>query len=207
MKVILLEDVKGLGERGDTVNVANGYARNYLLPRNRALRATPTALTVAKELSKSAERREGQIRDEAVVKAEKLKGLTVTLVVNVSETGKLFGSVTAGDIAKKIAESGVDVDVDRHDVLLNEPIKSIGQYTVPVKIFRDVRADVDVWVTPSEESKLAASEARARAQASAAEAAEKAEAAEAAEGAEATGDDTETAGGEGEDAERAATAE
>lgn len=193
MKVILLEDVKGLGERGETVSVANGYARNYLLPRNRALRVTPAAFRVAKELSKSAERREAEVRDEALVAASKLEGLAVTLVVNVSETGKLFGSVTAGDIAKKISESDAGVDVDRHDVLLKEPIKAIGQYAVQVKIFRDVKANVDVWVTASEDSRLAVAPPRPTTP----------------EGdvPQTTSEDTETGGGEGDDAERATTAE
>jgi large subunit ribosomal protein L9 len=152
MKVILLEDVKGLGERGDTVSVADGYARNFLIPRSRALRATPEALRVAKELGRSAERREGELRNEALVKAEKLKELTLTILVNVAEGGRLFGSVTAGDIARKIGESGVGVDVDRRDVLLDEPIKTIGRYTVPVKVFRDVKGEVEVWVAASESS-------------------------------------------------------
>jgi large subunit ribosomal protein L9 len=152
MKVILLEDVKGLGERGETVAVADGYARNFLIPRNRALRATSAAMRVAKELSRSAERREAEIRGEAVQKAGKLGDLTVTIVVNAAEGGKLFGSVSAGDIAKKIVESGVDFDIDRRDVLLEEPIKQIGRYKVPVKIFRDVRGEVEVWVAPSESS-------------------------------------------------------
>lgn len=194
MKVILLEDVKGLGERGDTVNVANGYARNYLLPRNRALRATPAAFRVAKELGRSAERREAEIRHEAVGTAEKLKDLAVTLVVNVSETGKLFGSVTAADIANKVTEANVGVEVDRHDVLLKEPIKMIGQYTVPVKIFRDVRADVDVWVTPSEDSKLSTPVTKPQPETRV-------------DDAVAASEETASGEGGGEDAERATTAE
>jgi len=206
MKVILLEDVKGLGERGDTVSVAAGYARNFLLPRNRALRATPAALRVAKELEKSAQRREAEIRSEAVVKADKLKGLSISLVVNVSDTGKLFGSVTAYDIASKIAEADVGVDVDRHDVLLAEPIKQIGEYTVPVKVFRDVRAEVQVSVTPSEESKLAQEEAAARRARDKAAAAEASAEGEAAEGDAAEGDAAEGVENE-QDAERAAATE
>ena len=151
MKIILLTDVEGLGSRGQVVSVADGYARNFLLPKNRALRASASAAKVAADLNRAADRKERHVREEALGRLEKLQGVKVTFVVNAGEEGKLFGSVTSHDIADELAKRELGFEIDRKDVLLPEPIKLLGQYKVPVKLFRDVRADVEVWVVPHTE--------------------------------------------------------
>ena len=150
MKVVLLDDIDGVGARGQVVDIAAGYARNALIPRRQALPATPATLRMAKELNRSQERKERQIRADAQSKAASLSKLSLTIVANAGEGGKLFGSVTTTDIAEEIARQGVGFPVDKRDVLLAEPIKALGRYTISVKLFRDVRAGVEVWVVPPE---------------------------------------------------------
>jgi len=150
MKVILIQDVPGLGDRGKTVNVADGYARNLLIPQKQALPATPAATKVAAELNRVAARKEGKVRAGAQERAKQLGKISLTIVANAGEEGRLFGSVTNADIADEIAGQDLGFAVDKRDIVLDEPIKALGRYTVKVKLFRDVHSSIEVWVVPPE---------------------------------------------------------
>ena len=144
MKVILLERVEGRGGLGDVVTVKDGYARNFLFPRKLALRATAKA---KKEIEQNREAMEAQFQKElgnARGIADKLAQVTVNLQRRVVEGERLYGSVSAADIADAITQQGVKVA--RNQIILAEPIKQLGVYTVTVNVFGDVDAPVKVWV-------------------------------------------------------------
>ena len=144
MEVILLDGIEGLGERGDRVQVARGYARNFLLPRNLALMATGAGARVFEESERS---RRGKMEKEkyaAELLAKKLHNLSVTINAQVGEEEKLFGSVTTQDIADALKAEGFDIDKRR--VMLEEPLKVLGVYKVDVKLFSDVSATIKVWI-------------------------------------------------------------
>ncbi|MDH4158034.1 MAG: 50S ribosomal protein L9 [candidate division Zixibacteria bacterium] len=144
MKVILREDVEELGEAGQVVEVKSGYGRNYLFPRNLAIPATKANLRAIDEVTKQKELRQRKLRREAEIVKEKIEKLSVSTEVLVGEEDKLFGSVTSADIARLLEEEGVIVD--KRAILLDEPIKVLGVYTVPVKVEKDITADLKVWV-------------------------------------------------------------
>lgn len=144
MEVILRQAVDNLGHPGDVVTVKNGYARNYLLPRGYAYEATPGNLKrIAAERSRL-EAAENARRESAQSLAARLEQVQLTFSARVGEEGKLFGSVTAGDIAEQLAAQGFEIE-KRH-IDLHEPIKALGVYRVPVRLHADVRPDVRVWV-------------------------------------------------------------
>jgi len=150
MKVVLIKDQDGLGFRGETVDVSAGYARNYLIPRAVALRATPAAIRRAEEINRLAERKEVHVRSEAEARKSKIDGTKLEIEANAGEGGKLFGSVTTADLASRLNELDLGFEVDRKDVLLRTPLKALGVYTVPVKLFRDVQSEVEVWVVSNQ---------------------------------------------------------
>jgi large subunit ribosomal protein L9 len=144
MEVILLKTIEPLGARGDTVKVKPGYARNYLFPRNIAAPATASSKRAFEEQEKVLKRRDiVQMRD-AKSKAEKLSEVSCTITVQVGEGDKLYGSVTSIDIAKELAGQGFDID--KKQILLEEPIKKVGVYTVDIKLHREVSVPIKVWV-------------------------------------------------------------
>ena len=144
MKVILREDIPELGEAGKTIEVKAGYGRNYLIPRNLAIPATKANLAAIDEVQKQkAIRDKKRLREADKIKSA-IEKISVSASVKVGEEDKLFGSVTTADIAKLMAAEGITVD--KRSIMLDEPIKSLGVYTVPVKIEKDVTADVKVWV-------------------------------------------------------------
>ncbi len=144
MKVILKEDVADLGVAGETVEVRDGYGRNFLIPRRLAVPATKSNLKSVASIRKEQEvRSRKRLRAAETVKA-RLEELSLNIEVNVGEEERLFGSVTNGDIAEKLAAEGIEID--RRSVILDEPIKQLGVYTVPVKIEKEVTADLKVWV-------------------------------------------------------------
>lgn len=145
MEVILLENVEGVGKRGDQVKVHRGFARNYLLPRSLALEATSSGARQFQEKERVRVAQESKARVEAEKQAAKLNKLTIHMKVQAGDDGKLFGSVTSGDIAEAIAAEGHTVD--KRDVLLEEPLKELGVYHVRIKIFKDVEGKVRVLVT------------------------------------------------------------
>jgi large subunit ribosomal protein L9 len=145
MDVILLDNVHGLGRRGDKVKVVRGYARNFLLPRNLALEATSAGARVFQERERVRRIAENRMRHAAEKQAAKLNKLTVTIKVQAGDDGKLFGSVTNADIAGALGELGHDTD--KRNVLLPEPLRELGVYHVRVKIFQEVEGRVRVLVT------------------------------------------------------------
>jgi large subunit ribosomal protein L9 len=144
MKIILRQDVADLGKAGETVEVKSGYGRNYLIPRNLAILATRANLKAIDEIRKQNEFRQRKKLREAEQLKLRLEKLSLTSEVLVGEEDRIFGSVTAQNIADLLVLQGMRIE--KRNVLLEEPIKSLGVYTVPVKIEKDVTANVKLWV-------------------------------------------------------------
>lgn len=144
MDVILREHVDNLGERGQIVKVADGYARNYLLPRNLALPATDGNRKHVERERKIVEARESQEKGQAEAIALRLATVDITIARRVGETEQLYGSVTSGDIAEYLHAKGFDVD--RRKLILPEPIKTLGDHDVPLKLHREVTVPLTVHV-------------------------------------------------------------
>ncbi|MBM3287318.1 MAG: 50S ribosomal protein L9 [Candidatus Eisenbacteria bacterium] len=144
MEVILLEEIDGLGRRGDKVAVSHGYARNYLLPRKLALPATSAGASIFMESERVKQARHDRLRVQAERVAAKLNKASVTVFMQAGEDDRLFGSVTAGDIAERLVSEGFEVD--KRTIHLDEPLKALGAYNVRVKLHPDVEAKVRVWV-------------------------------------------------------------
>jgi large subunit ribosomal protein L9 len=150
MKVILRDDVEQLGHCGDVITVKDGYARNFLIPRRLAIPATPGMLQSIDEVSRQKGQRDRKRMREAERIKYSLEKVSCTAEVLVGDEDKVFGSVTAAHIAELLAEQ--NFVVDRRDILLEEPLKALGVYTVDVKVDRDVIAKLKVWVVKKTES-------------------------------------------------------
>ena len=148
MEIILREHVDNLGRRGEIVKVADGYARNYLLPRKLALPATDANKKWIERERKIAEARDQEERGAAEAIATRLSALDLTILRKVGENDQLYGSVTNADIAELLAKKGFEVD--RRKILLPDPLKALGETSVPVKLHRDVTAQVRVTVVKEE---------------------------------------------------------
>ena len=144
MEVILRHAVENLGKPGDVVKVKNGYARNYLLPHNLAYEATPGNLKRIQQERERLEAAENQRRGSAQEVATKLEQVSLTFSARVGDEGKLFGSVTATDIAQQLEQQGFHVE--KRQIDLHEPIKSLGVYRVPIRLHADVKPEIRVWV-------------------------------------------------------------
>ena len=144
MEVILKEDVANLGHRGDVVKVADGYGRNFLLPRKLALQATLANKAVIEQMKAAAARRSATEKAQAEALVTRLEPLVLTFTRKSGESGQLFGSVTPSDIASELEARGFEVD--RRKIQLNEPIKSLGNFNVAVKLHREVTAHLKVQV-------------------------------------------------------------
>ena len=183
MEVILRQDVEKVGLRGEVVDVAPGFARNYLLPRRLAEPAAPGRVAELEKLAAGRARHEAQSFEQAQELVQKLEGAEIRFDVNAGETGTLFGSVTATDIADRVWETQ-RLRIDRRKLDLPESIKRIGRYEVPVELFQDVTATLRVLVVPEggelppEEELEALDHAAAQEEAAAAAEAEEARAAE-----------------------------
>ena len=147
MQVILRQDVEKVGLRGEVVDVARGYARNYLLPRKLAEVATPTRVAELEKRSAQRARQEASTFEQAKELAAKLERTELRFDVKAGPTGSLFGSVTPTDIADQIWEQA-KIRVDRRKIHLGEAIKKVGEYTVPVELFTDVTVEVRTLVVP-----------------------------------------------------------
>jgi len=147
MKLILKETVERVGKMGEIVNVADGYARNYLLPKGLGLLTTPRNVKELEHLKRVVEDKIKKEKRQLEDAARKISAITVTIPVQVGEEGQLFGSVTARDIADAILAQGITVD--RHNIILEKPIKELGSIYVPVKMGLDITAQIKVEVTPS----------------------------------------------------------
>ncbi len=143
-EVLLMSDVKGLGSEGDVVTVADGYARNYLVPQNLAASVTEATRRRLAKLQKEREVQRKAALSDAHQRAEQLKDVSVTIPVKTGEESKLYGSVTSTDIVTALKDQGLELD--RHDLLLPEPIKELGVFDVTVKLHAEVAATIKVWV-------------------------------------------------------------
>jgi large subunit ribosomal protein L9 len=144
MRIVLREDIEKLGRRGEVLEVAAGFARNFLLPKGKALPATDGNLKRVEQERRRYVVRQAKEKEEAAVVARRVAGIQCTIVRKVGENDQLYGSVTAADIAEFLAKDGIEIDKRR--ILLEEPIKALGIYTVPVKLHADVTGEVRVWV-------------------------------------------------------------
>ncbi|CAN5668210.1 50S ribosomal protein L9 [soil metagenome] len=150
MKIILASDVEKLGNKGDVVTVADGYARNYLVPQGLAMAASKGTLKQAETMRRAREERERKQREEAASRVSTLASSPVYISARAGEAGRLFGSVTRSDVARGISDQ-LETAVSTSDVLLEEPIRSIGTFQVEVKLHPEVSALVSVEVIPHEE--------------------------------------------------------
>lgn len=144
MEVILKEDVDNLGHRGDVVKVAEGYGRNFLLPRKLAMQATEANKAVIEQMKSSAARRSATEKATAEALVAKLEPVVLSFTRKSGEEGRLFGSVTSADIAAELAASGFEID--RRKIQLADPIKTVGESTVGIKLHREVTAHIKVKV-------------------------------------------------------------
>jgi len=144
MEIILRQAVENLGKPGDVVKVKAGYARNYLLPHGLAYEATPGNLKRIQQERERLDAAENERRNAAQGLAEKIEQVSLTFSARVGEEGKLFGSVTATDIAQQLEGQGFHVE--KRQIDLHEPIKALGVYRVPIRLHADVKPEVRVWV-------------------------------------------------------------
>ncbi len=149
MKVILIKDVPGYGTFGDIVNVKDGFANNYLIPRGLALPATEGNIKHIQEVLRQKQRKLEREKAKAQEIAEKINGLVIEIAKPVGVTGKLYGAITVSEIADKIKELA-DVEVDKKKIMLRSPIKNVGRYNITIKLHPEVSATVVVDVKPSE---------------------------------------------------------
>jgi large subunit ribosomal protein L9 len=149
MKVILKEDVKNLGSIGAVVNVADGYGRNYLIPRNMAVEASPRNIKQFEHEKSIIMEKAKKIKTAQEEVANKLSGITLSIETNAGEDDKLFGSVTSMDIADEISKHGIEID-KRKIILPEETIKRLGTYTVQVKLHPEITASVNLEVKKTE---------------------------------------------------------
>ena len=156
MEVILKEDIEKLGHRGDVVKVADGYGRNYLLPQKLAIQATAANKAVIDQMKASAVRKLAKEKIEAEELSRQLEAVELLFERKVGENEHLFGSVTSADMAQQLAEKGFTID--RRKISLEEPLKSLGEFHVPIKLHREVTTHVKVTVKgdqPAEEGTAA----------------------------------------------------
>jgi len=149
MRVLLRDDVSGVGKKGDIVEVARGFARNYLFPTGRALVASGGIESQAAAMRRTRDLRDAKDRDAAQAVADVLGKATITVTARAGAEGRLFGSVTSTDLAEAI-EAQTRAVVDRRKIHLDEPIKAVGTHIVPVRLHGDVTADVTVEVVPED---------------------------------------------------------
>jgi large subunit ribosomal protein L9 len=145
MEVILLQDVKSLGKKGEVVKVSDGYARNFILPKKLGLEATKQNLYELEQQKAAEAKRQKEILEEAQALAKKLEEITVKLSIKAGEGGKAFGSVSTKEISAAVKEQ-FGFDIDKKKLQLNDPIKNAGSFTVPVKLHPQVTAEMKVLV-------------------------------------------------------------
>ena len=144
MKVIILEDIDRLGKAGDIVMVKEGYARNFLIPKKKAKEATPANMRILEEIKKKRSAEEAKTTEAAKALAGRIANLSLTIGAQAGEEEKLFGSVSSDMISEALSEEGIKVD--KHDIMIDEPIKKLGVYQVSVKLHPEVKATLRVWV-------------------------------------------------------------
>ena len=145
MKVILNQEVKKLGKKGDIIEVSEGYARNFLLPKKYAIEASAVNLNAVNLQKKSEERKQQQAVDEAKLMAAQLSKIEVTLKVKIGENGKLFGSVTGKDIAEMLQKEN-NIEIDRRKIEIKEVIKGVGDYEAVIKVHPEITSKIKVHI-------------------------------------------------------------
>jgi large subunit ribosomal protein L9 len=148
MEVILREDIDKLGNRGEVVKVANGYARNFLIPKRLAVAATDSNKKIVEQERQAHLRKEAKQQGEAQDLAKLLNGVSVTIAQKAGENDQLFGSVTSKDVADALAAK--NFTIDRRKIQLEEPIKQLGEYKIPVRLHKEVTAEITVVVAKEE---------------------------------------------------------
>lgn len=151
MKIILKEDLEKIGKAGEVVEVKDGYARNYLVPRNLAVPANKGNLVSIERILKEKDFRENKKKREALALKDKIEGISCTTEVLVGEEDKVFGSVTSIEIARLLKDKGFFID--KRNISLEEPIKALGVYSIPVKLHPEVIASLKLWVVKKEEQR------------------------------------------------------
>jgi large subunit ribosomal protein L9 len=151
MKLILKRTIENLGKAGEVVSVRPGYARNYLLPQGLAYEASDANLRRLEEEQKAAQERSRRDYLEGRRRASQLEGASLSFTARASEEGRLFGSISAADIAERLNDRGLDFKVERKHVLLDEAIKEIGGYQVPIRLHAEADVEVEVKVTREED--------------------------------------------------------
>lgn len=145
MKVILLQDVKGQGKKGEVVNVSDGYARNYLMPKNLAVEASAGKIKELQQQKNSADIKQQRLIQEARVLADRLEKLTINIKTKAGEGGRLFGAVNNKDVAEAL-ERDHNIVIDKKKIVVKEPIKTLGAYPVTIKLFTSVQAEISISV-------------------------------------------------------------
>ncbi len=146
MKLILLQDVKGQGKKGELINVSDGYARNFLLPKKLAKEATPQAMAELRNAETSKRIQDEKERARAKETAEKLEGSVVKLSRSSGADDKMYGSVTSKEIAEALSEQH-GIEIDRRKLQIDEPIKAYGTYSIPVKLYADVTGKINLVIS------------------------------------------------------------
>ena len=144
MKVILLQDVRGKGKKGQMLEVSDGYARNYMLPRKIAMEATADAINTLRMNDKATQERQARERAEAMELAKRMKAMTLTVYAKGGGAGRLFGSVTSQEIADALQSQGITLD--KRKIVIDEPIKNVGTYTIRCKLGYEITAQLTVQI-------------------------------------------------------------
>lgn len=150
MEIILKQDVPNLGHKDDVVNVKNGYATNFLIPKGFATMATPSAKKMHAENLRQRAHKEAKIREEAAAIAAKVEGLQVTIATKVSTTGKIFGSVNNIQVAEALAAKGFEIDRRNITIIGEDSVKEVGIYDVVVKFHKDIKANIKIEIVGEE---------------------------------------------------------
>jgi len=147
MEIILKQDIPNIGHKDDIVNVKDGYATNYLIPKGFAINATPSARKVHAEMMKQRAHKEAKIREEAVLMAKKLEGISLEIGAKTSTKGKIFGSVNTIQISEALAAKGFEID--RKNIIIKEElIKEVGKYTATIKLHKEVKVEIPFEIIP-----------------------------------------------------------
>ncbi|MEA3501006.1 MAG: 50S ribosomal protein L9 [Candidatus Marinimicrobia bacterium] len=144
MKIILKENIEKLGNKNEIIDVKDGYARNYLFPKKLALKATKANINVVKELERVKDKKEKSVVRTAQKLADKLKNISITVSAEAGEDEKIFGSITTQKIAELLDEKGYKID--KHNIVIEAPIKNLGVFNIPIKLHTDITAEVKLWV-------------------------------------------------------------
>jgi large subunit ribosomal protein L9 len=144
VRVILLQDQEGLGNAGDQLDVKNGYARNFLIPRGIALKADKNSIKQLQEMDRLQNRKKDKALRQSRELAEKLQSLSLTIPVQVGEEDRVFGAVTSQEIAQQLQDKGYDID--KRQIILEQPIKALGVFEIPLKLHSEITTTVKLWV-------------------------------------------------------------